>query len=59
MWDFDEGAVHRPLCAFCGSEITGDPDDDLRHPSGPMCGACYRQLEFDHELMEMGEEDLW
>jgi hypothetical protein len=62
MWTLDPST--EPLrCSICGDQLTGDGDDDPGHPTGPMCGECFRAREFDEQLwaMEASEQDddLW
>lgn len=68
MWPTDD--THQPpmRCTVCGAELTGDKDDDASHPTGPMCGDCYRARAFDDQLWAMGaaaddedaeDDDLW
>lgn len=44
-------------CTVCGDWLHGDKDDDPTHPTGPMCGDCYRARAFDDQLWETGGPD--
>jgi hypothetical protein len=44
-------------CAICGSELSGDPDDQPFPPLGPMCGECYRSQQMDDEIDASTDED--
>ncbi len=50
-------------CTVCGTTLTNDRDDDPSHPTGPMCGLCYRARAFDDQLWATGatneEGGLW
>lgn len=64
MWRADDRSGQRPICSVCGQELVGDPDDEVTHPTGPMCGDCYRARAFDDQLWaldasEEGAGDPW
>jgi hypothetical protein len=54
----------RPVvCSVCGAELTGDPDDEPDHPSGPLCEDCSRGRADDELMWALGtfgdDDDLW
>ncbi len=57
MWSPDHPAEQQSVCSVCGAMLTGDPDDDPWHPTGPMCGDCYRARAFDDQLWAMEATD--
>jgi len=42
------------ICASCGSQLTGDPDEDPTGDNGmPICGNCAREATyFDLDLLD-------
>ena len=44
----------QPVCSVCGAALTGDPDDDPWHPTGPVCGDCVRARADDELLWALG-----
>ncbi|MET0771675.1 MAG: hypothetical protein ABWZ82_01215 [Candidatus Limnocylindrales bacterium] len=63
MWSLDHPPERPPVCSVCGIALTGDPDDDPWHPTGPVCGDCVRSRADDELMWALGAtdqgEDIW
>ncbi|MFN8519983.1 MAG: hypothetical protein U0667_11475 [Chloroflexota bacterium] len=63
MRTIDQPLAPPVTCSVCGFELRGDPDDEPDHPTGPVCGNCWRARADDELLWAIqasgSDDDLW